>query len=168
MLLPENTPYVSSEISLFEKLVAAGEDKSHITLPLQLHGFLVACLNDHLRDTRILSHVLAANFLRSAEVRGRRANVLLKRTGDEALLLAGLFPERALRLHVSSTYFRHMGQIAYESLAARLESTGMRELGKFYDNVAENFGCLEKVLNGARARPDDAWEAWRRMLATLQ
>lgn len=168
MLLPKNTPYVSGEISLFEKLVGVGEDRSHVALSLQLHGFLVACLAEHLRDTRILSHVLAVNFLRSAEVRGRRANVLLKRTGDEALLLAGLFPERALRLHVSSTYFRHMGQTAYGSLAARLESTGMRELGKFYDHVAENFGSLEKVLNGARARADDSWEAWRRMFATLQ
>lgn len=168
MLLPENTPYVSSEISLFEKLVRAGEDKSHVTLPLQLHGFLINFLHEHMRDTEILSHLLALSLLHSTEVRGKEAGVLLKRVGDEALLLSGLFPERALRLRVSSTYFRHMGQTAYGSLAARLESTGMRELGKFYDNVAENFGCLEKVLNGARARPDDAWEAWRRMLATLQ
>lgn len=168
MLLPKNTPYVSGEISLFEKLVGVGEDRSHVALSLQLHGFLVACLAEHLRDTRILSRVLAVNLLRSAEVRGRRANVLLKRTGDEALLLAGLYPERALRLHVSSTYFRHMGQAAYSSLAARLQSTGMRESGKFYDHVAENFDSLERVLNGARGMPDGPWDAWRRMLASLQ
>lgn len=168
MLLPEKTPYVSSEISLFEKLVGVGEDRSHVTLPLQLHGFLVACLNDHLRDTRILSRVLAINLLRSTELRGKRSAVMLKRVGDEALLLAGLFPERSLRLHVSSSYFRYMGQTAYASLAARLQSTGMREPGKFYDHVAENFTCLEKVLNAARAKPDGPWDVWRRMLATLQ
>lgn len=168
MLLPEKTPYVSSEISLFEKLVGAGEDRSHVELPLQLHGFLVACLTEHLRDTKILSHVLAINLLRSTELRGRRASVLLKRAGDEALLLAGLYPERALRLHVSSTYFRHMGQTAYGSLAARLQSTGMRESGKFYDHVAENFCSLERVLNGARAEPSGPWDAWRRMFASLQ
>ncbi|MFZ3043784.1 MAG: hypothetical protein WA058_01610 [Minisyncoccia bacterium] len=81
---------------------------------------------------------------------GEQANVLFKRTGDAALLLAGLYPERARRLHVSQTYFRFMGQAAYANLAAKLQVTGHPTRGEFYNKVTKQFPVLEKVLNATR------------------
>ena len=167
MLLPKSSPYVSGEFSVFDTLVRAGEEKSLVALPFQLRIFLIECLVEHLRDREIVHHVLALNFLQSATKLGEQGNVLLKRTGDEALLLAGLFPERALRLHVSSRYFRLMGQSAYSSLAAKFQMTERPERGEFYDKVAEHFGLLEKVLNGARVRAS-AWEFFQRFRTRLQ
>lgn len=168
MLLPKKNPYVSSEISLFDMLVRAGEEKSLITLSLQFHAFLVECLIEHLRDCEIVHNTLALSLLRSAEERGEHGNVLLKRTGDGALLLAGLFPERAIRLRVSSRYFRFMGQAAYASLGAKFQATGRADRGKFYDKVAEHFHILEKVLLATQTRPETDWDAFRRFRANIQ
>lgn len=168
MLLPIKSPYVSGEVSIFDTLVRIGEEKSSITLPLQLHLFLVGCLVGRLRDRWITHHVLAIGLLKSATKSGEQANARFKRTGDAALLLAGLFPERALRLHVSSTYFRHMGQAAYASLSIRYQATGNPEPGRFYNDVAKHFALLEKVLNAMRVQPETEWEAFRRFRASLQ
>jgi len=168
MLVPEKNPYVSGEISIFDTLVRAGEEKSHVTLPVQLHMFLVGCLVEHLRDTGITHHVLAIGVLRSATRSGESGNVLLKRSGDAALLLAGFFPERALRLHVSSRYFRFMGQAAYANLAVKLQAMGKEDRGKFYDEVVEHFQSLETVLNAARAQPETNWGFYQRFRTSLQ
>lgn len=152
MLLPKSDPYVSGEMSIFDTLVKAGEEKCFIALPFQLHLFLVNCLVEHVRDREIVHHVLALGLLQSATKTGEQGNVLLKRTGDAALLLAGLFPERAARLHVSSVYFRYMGQAAYANLAAKFFVTGRPERGRFYDTVTTYFHLLERVLNAVRFR----------------
>ncbi|MCR4276374.1 MAG: hypothetical protein NUV90_03250 [Candidatus Parcubacteria bacterium] len=153
MLLPKSNSYVSGETSIFDTLVKAGEEDSFIALPYQLHTFLVQCLVEHVRDREIAHYVLALHFLRSAEKLGEQGNVVLKRTGDAALLLAGLFPERASRLHVSSSYFRCMGQAAYANLAVKFLVTGRPERGRFYDKVTVYFHLLERVLNAVRAQP---------------
>lgn len=168
MLLPKKNPYVSGEISVFDMLVRVGEEKSHIALPVQLHMFLVGCLAEHLRDAGITHHVLAIGLLRSATRSGESGNVLLKRSGDAALLLAGFFPERALRLHVSSRYFRFMGQASYANLAVKLQAMGKKDRGKFYDDVVENFQSLETVLSAARAQPETDWGFYQRFRASLQ
>lgn len=168
VLLPEKNPYVSGEMSLFDTLVRTGEEKSSVMLPFPLHSFLVACLAEHLRDTEIVHGTLALGFLNATTKLGEQGNVVLKRTGDAALLLAGLFPERALRLHVSSVYFRLMGQAAYASLAVKLQTRGNSERGYFYDDVAEHFPVLEKVLGAVRARPQNEWGAYQRFRVALQ
>lgn len=168
MLLAERNPYVPGEVSLFDTLVKAGEEKALVTLSLQLHVFLVNCLVEHLYDHAITHQTLALGFLGSTTKSGKSSLVLLKRTGDAALLLAGFFPERALRLNVSSRYFRHMGQAAYASLAARVQATGRPVRGEFYNGLAEHFQLLERVLNATRARPETEWEAFQRFRTKLQ
>ncbi len=167
MLLPKSNPYVSGEFSIFDTLISLGEEKTHVVLSFDLHFFLVDCLVQHLHDKNILQQVLALEILRSTEQFREQGNVLLKRAGDGALLLAGLFPERALRLNVSSDYFRFMGQAAYASLGARLQVTSQPERGKFYDRVAERFQLLEKVLDAVRVRTT-AWELFQRFRVRLQ
>lgn len=168
MLLPKSDPYVSGEVSIFDTLVRVGEERSSIMLPFQLRLFLVGCLVDHLYDQAITHQVLALGLLQSATKLGEEGNVLLKRTGDSALLLAGLFPERTLRLHVSRSYFRFMGQAAYANLAARFQASGKPERGKFYDKVTEHFQLLEKVLDAVRLRPAAEWGFYQRFRASIQ
>jgi len=167
MLLPKSNSNDVLGTELFDVLVRAGEEKSLVTLPTRLHIFLVNCLVEHMRDRAIGFHVLALGLLDVSAKHGEQRNLLLKRTGDAALLLAGLFPERALRLQVSSAYFRLMGQAAYASLAARSQMLGRWHRGEFYNEVAEQFRFLEKVLNAVRARPETEWEAYKRFRVRL-
>lgn len=167
MLLPKTTPYVSAEVSIFDTLIRVGEEKSSVTLPSQLRLFLIGCLTEHVRDRGITHHVLALGLLKAATKSGEQANILFKHTGDAALLLAGLFPERARRLHVSSVYFRFMGQAAYANLAAKLHATGQPARGEFYNKVTKQFPVLEKVLNATRSQFETEEEAYQRFRATL-
>ncbi|MBI2025270.1 hypothetical protein HYT04_00575 [Candidatus Kaiserbacteria bacterium] len=152
ILLAKRTPYVSPEIPIFDKMVRQGEAESFITLPILHHGFLVWCLVEHLSDVEIFHDRIALNLLNATTKKREQANMFLMRAGDEALLLAGLFPESARRLNVSSSYFRFMGQAAYASLAARYMVTGMDGRGGFFDKMAEDFPFLEKVLRATRSK----------------
>jgi hypothetical protein len=154
MLVPKAVPYAQSGVSLFEELVTIGERRAFISLSPLLHNFLATCLFERMRDTSIVSDSLALALLESPSKFGEQANAHLKRTGDQGLILAGLFPERAARMNVSRQYLRLMGQSAYACLAARLEVTARFEGGKFYDTVAKHFQDLEKVLSASRPEPD--------------
>lgn len=167
MMLANPNPYVTSEVSLFTDLVKVGEEKTHATLPDHLRSFLVYCLIEHLEDPDIVWHVLALDFLEAEHKSGAVRAAALKRAGDASLILAGLFPERALRLRVSADYFRMMGQSFYGSLAVQLEVTALAEQGQFYNEVAREFALLERVLNGARGKAQNEWLAFLRFKAQL-
>jgi len=167
MLLPMPTPYVSSETAMFDMLVSAGEERTLVKLPHQMHLFLVQSLIEHLRDSGITHQTLSLAFLDAPVQSGANGNNQLKRVGDGALILAGFFPERALHLNVSSTYFRSMGEMAYANLSARLFATGMKERGEFFDAVAKNFDLLKNALSASRACPDTEWGAYRRFRVNL-
>ncbi len=160
-------PYVSGEVVMFDTLVRFGEEKSSTTLPFHLRGFLVQCLVEHQHDPDIVHHVLALDFLESRNLVGSQRAVFLKRAGDASLLLAGFFPERAIRLNVSSSYFRMMGQSLYGSLAVHFDASSLYEQGKFYNTIAENFSVLELVLRSTRGKAESEWELFRRFLSVL-
>jgi hypothetical protein len=167
LLTAKKNPYVSEKVDLFETLVRAGEEKSSIILPFNLRAFLVNCLVEHLCDPDIAHIVLALDLLEPTRKVGNEKAVFLKRRGDASLLLAGLFPERARRLHVSSSYFRFMGQAFYSSLSAHLSIGPAIERGMFYNEVAREFGSLAYVLKSARAPEKDDWRSYLRFRAAI-
>lgn len=148
MLLTAKNSHIPGEISIFDRLVKVGEERSFITLPFPLHNFLVMCLFGHLYDTDIVHEAIAVNYLRSFAMRGEHAGFFLRRAGEAALLLSGFYPERARRMNVSSDYFHNMGQSAYAALATS-EVVREPERREFYGTVSEHFGLLERVLRSA-------------------
>ncbi len=167
MFLAKRSSYVSAETALFSDLVKVGEERSHIFLPIGLRIFLVECLSEYLADPDIVHHVLAIDFLESRNTTGTVRMAALKRSGDASLILAGLFPERALRLNVSNTYFRTMGQSFYGSLAAHLAVGATYDQGRFYNRVAQGFESLERVLCHSRGRAEDEWDAFKSLCTKL-
>lgn len=159
MLLPIQAPYVSGKVSVFEKLVTAGEARAFVELSQPLHDFLVQCLLDHLSDVDVVHQTLALRFLGTQEESGSVVNVHLKQVGDGSLILDGLFPERATRLNVSPSYFRSVGQAAYTNLGVRLMATGKGGSGRFYGSIAAGFAELTEVLRAARGRSESSWVA---------
>lgn len=152
MLLPtKKTPFVSGATSLFDALVRIGEERAQVTLPHPLHAFLVRCLVEHLRDVEITHQVLALALLTSPHMRGTEAVEHLRRVGDAALLLAGLFPERARRLNVDDSYFHQVGKTAYRAVAGLLVR-GHSDPGTLFNSVAEGFDALALVLDASRER----------------
>ncbi len=161
MLLPQGNDYVSGEVSVFDSLVRFGEEKSCITLPHHLHGFLVECLLEYMKDTGIVQEGFALNFPLARIEKHATGNQRLKRMGDAALILAGLFPQRAQRLNVSVTYIREMGEGAYLNLADKLLRAGSKERALFFGELGIQFHLLVEVLNGTREHPQTAWAVYQ-------
>lgn len=167
MLLPRAVPYVSGEVQVFDQLVSAGEERTSVTLPNWLHHYLVVCISGHLRDPDLFDQTLAIMFLEARPLSRWARTDELRRSGDTSLILAGLFPERATRLHVSAGYFRLMGETSYACLARHLSATGSEDLGQLYSEIATSFPVLERVLAATR-RTDDEWVAVRDLLVRQQ
>lgn len=167
MLLPRGNEYISGRVALFDDLVCEGETRSGIPLSYELHIFLVQCLLEYLTDSSVLNEVLSLRLFSNAIRRGEEANLLLKRTGDEALLLAGLFPRRARRLNVGPSYFRTIGEEAYSALGSRCQATGTVERGLFYRRLAYGFRFLVEVLHGTRTGSRTAWQQYFRFQANF-
>lgn len=161
MMIPSTALHVADEVSIFEQLVRAGEEETLQTLQEPLHGFLARCLVDEWKDVAMMSEPLAKQLFDTSLHLGREGVMALKCTGDRALLLAGLYPERAFRLHVEPSYFRWIAQSAY----ARLGCLGLCD-GNSFITVAKNLRPLVKVLGGMRRRLDD-WHAFRNFEAHL-
>lgn len=161
MLLPQGNDYVSGEVSVFDKLVRAGEENACIDLPLRLRSFLIGCLMEYLRDIGMFQECLALNILEHRRATGEVANGQLKRTGDIALILAGLFPRRVRRMNVSLSYVNSMGEGAYMNLADKFLRAGRRERALFYGEVGIQFSLLVEVLNGARSPRTTAWQLYQ-------
>lgn len=168
LLISNQHPYASGVDAIFAALIRAGEAKARITLPFSLRIFLKNCLVEHLHDPDIVHSVLALSFLESSRKPGAERIVSLRRAGDASLILAGLYPERALRLNVSPEYFRFMGQSSYASLAAQLMRGLTKERGIFFNEVTAGFESLERVLSGTRERTHNIRDLFRRFHAPDQ
>jgi hypothetical protein len=166
-LILNNSQYVSDKSALFGTFVAKGEEKAHVTLPFNLRLFLIECLSEHMADPEIVHHVLAFEYFDTCKETGAVRALRLKRAGDSALLLAGLFPERALRLRVSPKYFSHMGQGFYATLASHLLVSSPHKHGELYNEVAHAFSLLARVLRDARGYAGNEWDAFVRFKAEV-
>lgn len=78
--------------------------------------YLVLTLDHFTKDKNLASVVVALDFLLALNSLGREGGGKMRQVGDECLLLAGLFPERAARKRVPLEYFIGMGQEAYRIL----------------------------------------------------
>jgi len=78
--------------------------------------YLILTLDHFTRDKNLSSAVVAIDFLLALNSFGRVGGGQMRQVGDECLLLAGLFPERAERKRVPLNYFISMGQEAYRLL----------------------------------------------------
>jgi hypothetical protein len=168
MLLPDKTSCMTDVESLFDRLVATGEQRALCrALPHQLHMFLVKCLVDHLTDRDLSHQIFATALLEASILRGQERIAQLKQVGDRALLIVGFFPERAARLNVSRSYFRDIGQSAYIALSGRLFAMGRDDAADCYNAVVRGFDMLATVLDAAHARHDREWNTYGRFRTLL-
>jgi hypothetical protein len=78
--------------------------------------YLALTLDRFSTDKNLASVVIALDFLLAINCLGREGGGKIRKVGDECLLIAGLFPERAEKKHVPLEYFIGMGQEAYHQL----------------------------------------------------
>ena len=86
-----------------------------VTLQEDLESYLVFLLQRFIDSPDIASSVLGLDFLQSYQQPSHHQQ--LKDVGDKCLLVAGLFPGRAIKRRVKLSYFVKLGQTAYSTLS---------------------------------------------------
>jgi hypothetical protein len=100
----------------------------------------------------LANSVLALDFLNSLQEMGKVRSLHLQVLGDKCLLLAGLFPDFALRKQLNPHYFIDMGQLAYGSLHnTELDS---HHPNLVYGHLCHDFTAVVKVMQMMRKITD--------------
>jgi hypothetical protein len=112
--------------------------------------YLVMTLDHFTKENDLASAVIALDFLMAFNSLGREGGGKMRQVGDECLLLAGLFPERAARKHVSVDYFIGMGQEAYHILTHPTfkwlyDTTLFAKLSQDFPHLIDVLRALRKV-----------------------
>ncbi len=100
----------------FQTLVKEAAEQTGYRCDDQVEHYLVLTLEQFMTDNHLATAVVALDFLLALNSLGQEGGGKIRKVGDECLLLAGLFPERAARKHVSLEYFIGVGQQAYHLL----------------------------------------------------
>lgn len=103
-------------IATWQNLVDEAAEQAGYHCDEGVEHYLVLTLDHFTTDQHLASAVVALDFLLALDSLGREGGGQIRKVGDECLLLAGLFPERAARKHVSLDYFVGIGQQAYQLL----------------------------------------------------
>lgn len=148
-LLLQPTPTALWHTLLFE---AQHHSKLYINNQ-EIEAYLVLLLIRFSTDLSIASSVLGLEFLESYQKStSLQHHYQLREVGDKCLLFSGLFPERAKRHRVKSSYFIKLGQLAYSEL-----SLHPVENSAIFVQLCSEFYKLTNVLQHMRssAHPSD-------------
>lgn len=135
----------------WQSLVIEAQLHSGYQFDDKIENYLVLTLDHFTKEKKLISSVIAIDFLHASDSHGKQSIDKLREVGDQCLLLSGLFPERALKKNVSLNYFINIGKQAYETVAENnLILTFDSEL--FYQ-LSDDFVAIMDLLHAMRQLP---------------
>ncbi len=141
---PENT-----SIAEWQSIIAEAKLRTHYTFDDNIESYLILTLDQYTKKEKLLTSVIALNFLKSINIEKPHDGDQLRNVGDQCLILSGLFPECAIKKNVSLNYFIGIGQRAYLAL------TNIRLKENFdpvlYKKLSYNFVGLMDLLHAMRS-----------------
>ncbi|MDD2815284.1 MAG: hypothetical protein PHP00_06035 [Thiotrichaceae bacterium] len=153
-----------SATAQWHALVGEAEQACATRLGEELESYLVFLLMRYTDSPEIANSVLALDYLHSMEAVGHLRETQLREVGDKCLLYSGLFPARAERRRVNSSYYVKLGMGAYSALATALAQLK----AKLFEDLSQQFVKLMDVLQTMRElgngkpclQPLQAMELW--------
>ena len=94
-------------------LVKEAHEQSAYTYNDAMENYLVLTLKKFMTENTLSQETIALRMLESLSEQDSEPD-LFRTVGDECLVISGLFPERALKRHVSLDYYINTGQAAYQ------------------------------------------------------
>lgn len=128
-------------------LVQAAGEACGTHLDESVEAYLVFMLMRFSGRTGIGRRALALELLQGLQNPEGPGAVRLRDTGDECLLVCGLFPQRARRRRVPFSYYVDLGRGAYDTLAR----SGAASDAEPFEALAEGFLRLMELLQAMRA-----------------
>jgi hypothetical protein len=144
----------------WQALVHEAEHSCAVHLADELESYLVFLLMRFCDQPRLAASVLALEFLRSLEIKGLQSQTLLRDVGDKCLLFSGLFPGIAERRRVRISYFVHLGQSAYGTLADTSATPVFTALCERFVALMDILHAMRELAGTASLLPLQAQELW--------
>ena len=130
----------------------AGERTGH-ALDEDCESYLVFVLLRYQRESQLLSHTQALDWLHAQAQTGQLRADALRDVGDRCLLVAGLYPGLAQRRRVDVDYFVGLGRGAYMGVAEASRAA----YAQLFEHLARAYRQLVRTLSAlplaAPARP---------------
>lgn len=127
--------------------LAAKECKADLTEDQE--SYLVFLLMRYMREQKLISNIIALEFLESFNKSGSLKHDALRDVGDKCLLFSGFFPKLSIKRRVSIGYFIDIGRSAYHELA-NINNAKNLGLSELYNNLAQNFINLSDILQNLK------------------
>lgn len=140
-----------TDTSQWHALVNEAQLLRSCTLTEDLESYLVFLLMRFTAQPKLVSSVLAVDFLESININGQERNDRLRDLGDKSLLFSGLFPGIAQKKRVDLNYFVEIGQSAYGTLS----SVSQQSIAELFAALCEDFLTLMDVLQAMRELSHD-------------
>ena len=141
-----------TRVAEWQALVRSAGEACETTLEEAVEAYVVFMLMRFAEHTGLGRSALALRWLEGMQAPDSRAGgERLRATGDECLLICGLFPQRVRRRAVPFSYYVDLGRGAYHTLA-RSDRGGAAPWGA----LARGFVGLMEVLQAMRAGAPDA------------
>lgn len=135
-------------------LVLRARELCGARLDESVEAYLVFMLMRFAERPQVGRRALALEFLRGLqEPRARASADRLRDTGDECLLVCGLFPQRVRRRSVPFRYYVDLGRGAYGTLA----QSGATSDAEPFATLAAEFVVLMEILQAMRAEDPAQW-----------
>jgi len=130
---------------LWMQLIEESQQVLSITLPDEVVVYVLHMLNDHACSDSFAGEVLSIQYATLRQQDAQNQLIYLPRLADEALLLAGLYPEQSFRRSVDPTYFQHIGMRIYAD-ASTMNLWRDRHKCQLYNDMAVHFSQLIQLL----------------------
>jgi len=130
----------------WQALVQSAAADCGAALGESVEAYMVFMLMRFAEQNGLGQEALALEFLRGLQG-GSGSTERLRATGDECLLVCGLFPQRVRRRTVPLRYYVDLGRGAYDTLA----QSGAASDAEPFDALATQFVTLMGILQAMRA-----------------
>lgn len=136
-----------TSVAQWQALVRSAGEACGTRLEEAVEAYVVFMLMRFSKRTELGREALAVRWLEGMQAPEERGGgERLRATGDECLLICGLFPQRVRRRGLPFSYYVGLGRGAYHTLA----HSGAADDGGPYDELARGFVSLMELLQAMR------------------
>lgn len=115
-----------------------------------LHHYLMITLDDFSLDSSLSTTILTMRFIQKNRIKSCSDAKVMRKLGDECLLLSGLFPGNIKHKNLSEKYVIGLGQDSYETIAACRSKHGYDV--KLFSELSQHFMTLVDTLQKIKTK----------------
>ena len=154
----------NGQMAQWQKLVSDAEELNGVMLDEELESYLVFTLMRFTQRPELAARVMALDYLQAMLQAGSISHKQMRDVGDQCLLLAGLFPQRAQKRRVKVSYYVELGRSAYQYLAESLANmtTLYTHLSTQFIQAMDTLQAIRQLdVHGQQLDPMAAFELWQ-------